>query len=278
MKKDIRNLLIVVIFCGILLYWLNIHSVAGNLYPDIISSEQFCRMEIEPEVCSAVAAYAQATGESFRDVLAVYMIESRFRGYEIPDWEDGEYSRKKELLLRYYEKAFRAVREAYGAVWEGAAVFPVAGNGISEFYFENSWGANREYGGKRRHEGTDIFGKSTLRGYYPVVSVCDGTVEKVGWLPLGGYRIGIRSKYGGYYYYAHLDSYEKEFQIGQQVCKGEILGLMGDSGYGEEGTKGKFPVHLHFGIYINGKDNQEISVNPYALLRYQRKNIRKYVF
>ena len=44
---------------------------------------------------------------------------------------------------------------------------------------------------------------------------------------------------------------------------------MGDSGYGETpGTVGNFPVHLHVGIYFNDKDGNEISVNPYWILRY----------
>ena len=68
-----------------------------------------------------------------------------------------------------------------------------------------------------------------------------GTVAKIGWLPLGGYRIGIRASHGGYFYYAHLASYEKNFQIGEPVKAGQILGYMGDTGYGEEGTAGRIP-------------------------------------
>ena len=42
---------------------------------------------------------------------------------------------------------------------------------------------------------------------------------------------------------------------------------MGDTGYGKEGTHGKFPVHLHFGIYYN-ENGEERSLNPYYLLKY----------
>ena len=43
---------------------------------------------------------------------------------------------------------------------------------------------------------------------------------------------------------------------------------MGDSGYGDTpGTVGNFPVHLHIGIYINDADGNEVSVNPYWVLR-----------
>ena len=48
---------------------------------------------------------------------------------------------------------------------------------------------------------------------------------------------------------------------------GDVIGFMGDTGYGEEGTKGKFPVHLHVGIYVY-PNGQEMSVNPYWVMRY----------
>ncbi len=96
----------------------------------------------------------------------------------------------------------------------------------------------------------------------------DGAVEQVGWLPLGGYRIGIRSPQDGYFYYAHLDSYERAFRIGDKVQAGQVLGFMGNTGYGPEGTKGQFSTHLHLGIYIRTGDCPELSVDPYWILRY----------
>ena len=125
---------------------------------------------------------------------------------------------------------------------------------------------SRSYGGNRVHEGTDIMPSNKERGYFPVVSVCDGTVEKKGWLNLGGYRLGIRSKAGAYFYYAHLESYAEGIKEGTKVKAGQIIGYMGDSGYGEEGTVGKFDVHLHFGLYLD-LDGKEVSVNPYEVLR-----------
>jgi len=133
--------------------------------------------------------------------------------------------------------------------------------------FDNGYGGKRTYGGNRKHEGIDIMPSCNEAGYFQIQSVSDGVVEQMGWLPLGGYRIGIRGKSGFYYYYAHLETYAENLKIGKRVSSGEVLGTMGDTGYGEEGTKGKFAVHLHFGIYhqVNGKEK---SLNPYYLLRY----------
>ena len=134
--------------------------------------------------------------------------------------------------------------------------------------YENSWQYERTYGGNRGHEGCDLMADVQKRGYYPVLSVSDGVVEKTGWLPKGGYRIGIRSPSGVYYYYAHLAEYEEGISQGKEVAAGELIGYMGDTGYSEvDGTTGNFPVHLHFGMYLDNEEGEEISYNPYFLLR-----------
>ena len=171
--------------------------------------------------------------------------------------------------------------------------------------YEDTWGASRSANGKyasHLHEGCDFMYSENCRGEVPVCSMTDGVIEQMGWLYLGGWRIGIRSKSGVYYYYAHLDSYAPGLNIGKTVNAGEFLGFMGDSGYGEQGTKGKFAVHLHVGIYVQNitlqeigmhlllekeqfffsdRDitsleylisDKEISVNPYPFLQVLKKN------
>lgn len=154
------------------------------------------------------------------------------------------------------------------AILTDVRYFPVAADAVQSVKtsFENSWGAARTYGGDRNHEGTDIMAGNNQRGYFPVVSMTDGIVENIGWLELGGYRIGIRSPSGGYYYYAHMCEYADGIKEGSQVKAGTILGTMGDSGYGKEGTTGQFDVHLHIGIYYT-VDGKEISYNPYYILK-----------
>lgn len=59
----------------------------------------------------------------------------------------------------------------------------------------------------------------------------------------------------------------------QQVFKKEILSrrepclaIWGTPDTGQEGTRGKFPVHLHFGVYYD-KNGEEKTIDPYRLLR-----------
>ena len=169
----------------------------------------------------------------------------------------------------------------YGIFWEDLQYFPAAGRKEvqgQQFFFENSWHARRTFQGERLHEGCDIFGREEKSGYYPILSMTDGIVEKVGWLPLGGYRIGIRSPGGGYFYYAHLSSYAREFQTGEQIKAGEVLGFLGDTGYGEEGTAGKFVPHLHLGIYVRTQTEEEHALNPYLVLQFLQKRQKNFFY
>ena len=169
----------------------------------------------------------------------------------------------------------------YGIFWEDLQYFPAAGRKEvqgQQFFFENSWHARRTFQGERLHEGCDIFGREEKSGYYPILSMTDGIVEKVGWLPLGGYRIGIRSPGGGYFYYAHLSSYAREFQTGEQIKAGEVLGFLGDTGYGEEGTAGKFVPHLHLGIYVRTQTEEEHALNPYPVVQFLQKRQKNFFY
>lgn len=62
--------------------------------------------------------------------------------------------------------------------------------------FEDGYGAPRTFGGKRSHEGVDIMASKDQPGCLQIQSVCDGVIEQIGWLKLGGYRIGIQFQTG----------------------------------------------------------------------------------
>ncbi|MED4402979.1 M23 family metallopeptidase [Metabacillus fastidiosus] len=130
------------------------------------------------------------------------------------------------------------------------------------FSYNNTWGDARGWGGRRIHEGTDIFANYGV----PVRSTCYGIVEMKGWNRYGGWRVGIRDLNNNYHYFAHLNGFAKGLNIGQAVEPSQLIGAVGSSGYGPPGTAGKFPPHLHYGIYKdNGKT--EWSFDPYPHLK-----------
>ncbi|MCI5827221.1 MAG: M23 family metallopeptidase [Lachnospiraceae bacterium] len=170
--------------------------------------------------------------------------------------------------------------EVSAVIREELKFFPIPqslSNPDYEAYFDDSWMSKRTFGGERGHEGTDIMLDPDERGLFPVLSMTDGVVEKKGWLPQGGYRLGIRSSGGIYYYYAHLYDYAQDMEPGTTVVAGQLLGFAGDSGYSNiEGTVGNFPVHLHVGIYYNDARGAETAVNPYPFLLSLEKVIIDY--
>lgn len=121
------------------------------------------------------------------------------------------------------------------------------------YSYNNTWGHRRGFGGNRIHEGTDIFASYGT----PVKATTYGVVELKGWNLYGGWRIGIRDIYNIYHYYAHLNGYEDDIKVNDIVKPGDVLGTVGSSGYGPPGTSGKFPPHLHYGMYRD-KDRKSV--------------------
>mgnify|MGYP000899664788 FL=1 len=174
----------------------------------------------------------------------------------------------EEALINYYrsEKAVKIILgiaeifKHFNTIELEKRVHPIP-RGYTASLVAN-YGQSRSFGGLRAHEGVDIFAHYGT----PVVSTAYGIVEIKGWNRLGGYRIGIRDIYNTYEFYAHLQYYNKNIEEGMIVKPGQIIGYVGSTGYGKEGTSGKFPPHLHFGLYkFDGK--REWSFNPYSYLR-----------
>lgn len=208
------------------------------------------------------------------DRLALRMIQNDYdlTGEKTYDPDLGD----RSLLMASRPADYRKIRNAYETILGDLKYFPIPRSTREEspeVTFENGWMDRRAYKSDdskdgRGHEGCDIMGTGMPRGYYPVISISDGVVEKAGWLEMGGWRIGIRTPGGAYLYYAHLYEYSREFKEGDRVKAGELLGYMGDSGYGiREGTVGNFDVHLHLGIYLRTDHYEEMSVNPYWILK-----------
>jgi hypothetical protein len=182
-------------------------------------------------------------------------------------WDYYHNTRAVQRVMQYSR-----IYEAFNRIDLTEHAFPVPVK--SNFSYRSTWGFRRSWGGARIHEGTDIFA-----GYgVPVRSSCYGIVEIKGWNKYGGWRVGIRGLDNVYYYYAHLSGYAKETQAGTVVKPGQTIGWVGSSGYGRPGTSGKFPPHLHYGLYRD-VGLTEWSFDPYPYLKRweseERKRLKK---
>lgn len=267
LSKKIRKLGVLIFFCALFSeVW--ILKIVSDSQMERLSVDTVQKMEYrDQEIGEEMFSYIEEKG-SLSTEIGLYLLESKFGYQSFPyAYNEHTFERLKEKWKN--QKGWNTYVEYTEAIWEDVKYFPVPESTTDEkmgVTFTNSWMSERTYGGQRGHEGTDIMATQNIAGVYPIISMTDGVVRSKGWLEKGGYRIGVEAPSGAYFYYAHLDSYAS-VEIGDTIQAGDLLGFMGDTGYGAEGTTGKFPVHLHVGIYIYPEE-QEMSVNPYWVLRY----------
>lgn len=265
--------LTIAFFVSFLMVSMRESAQTAGLREDFVQEEDFRSQHYSQELLNLIQK-----SENIGEDAGLYLLESEW-GIKKISLRDQEKNMDRWKKKWKKNKVYPMYRMYMEKIWNDVVCFPVPKPLKGKKYtvmYEDSWMNERTYGGRRGHEGTDIMMRVNQAGIYPVISMTDGVVTRMGWLEKGGYRIGITAPGGAYFYYAHLDSYAN-LKEKDQVKAGQILGFAGDSGYGKEGTTGKFPVHLHVGIYLH-QDEEEISVNPYWILRYLEVHKRKYSF
>lgn len=253
----------------VLLQYIESEVQKQNYFSFETGMKHFVDFDVSTEVLDDFYEAAEGDLPQFLSLLTVYM------GTDCQTADTAELLKKTEKILVEYTAEYESLYQYFASIFYDMVYFPVgsvANRADATYSYVNSWQFERTYGGDRVHEGCDIMATLNNRGIYPIYSATEGVVENVGWLKLGGWRIGIRSESGAYYYYAHLSEYAKDFIIGEDVKAGTLLGFMGDSGYSEvPGTYGKFDVHLHFGIYFDDEFGNEYAINPYPALYFCEK-------
>lgn len=161
--------------------------------------------------------------------------------------------RTQTYLIRIQPELLRSGRYTLSITREPALSFPVQGRDsrqISSFF-----GVPRD-GGRRRHEGVDIFAPKGT----PALAAVDGVVTGVGTSRLGGNVAFVSDNNRNIrLYYAHLDRWN--VRNGQRVSVGDTIGFVGNTGNAR--TTGP---HLHFGVY----GDSEGAADPLPFIRLGR--------
>ena len=281
--KHAKKLIILILVISIIIN-LELRFVTDNNYVLLnlkVENEAFTSLQLDITPDSA-DRNAQRLGMSKGEIILIALMMNNYSvNDDILDKLDKRVCvRNKNRLMHFNGEEFEFYTNVIDSLIIDMEYFPVARSKTRKTWveYEDSWGNERTYRGKRTHEGCDIMSEENKRGVMPVIAASGGTVTNLGWLELGGWRIGITSDNGIYYYYAHLDSYADNMAEGTKIRKGQLIGYMGDSGYSKvEGTVGKFNVHLHFGIYIY-VDGKETALNPYYLLKNISNKILYYQY
>jgi murein DD-endopeptidase MepM/ murein hydrolase activator NlpD len=145
----------------------------------------------------------------------------------------------KRHVAHGHNKARRATHEPLKVtppLGLGHYIFPVVGP--SDYI--DTYGAFRSDVPGNWHHGDDIFAPLGA----PVVAVASGTINRVGWEKLGGWRLWVRDSVGDEFYYAHLSGYAPHDLHTNRVRAGEVIGFLGNTGDAFTTSP-----HLHFEVH-----------------------------
>jgi hypothetical protein len=190
----------------------------GGLPPGSVVAAAFSSL---PQPSAVPVARARATKAGIRRAAAAARHRARVM---------AEASRRRTLV------ALGAPLTATPPLGVRRYVFPVVG----ESDYGDSYGAFRGDVPGSWHHGDDIF---ALLGT-PVVAVATGTLNRVGWEHLGGWRLWVRDRRGNEFYYAHLSGYSELALHSKYVRAGDVVGFIGNTG-----DAFTTPPHLHFEVH-----------------------------
>lgn len=140
-------------------------------------------------------------------------------------------------LIRIQPELLRSGRYTLTITRDPVLSFPVKGRTSQQI--SSYFGVPRD-GGRRRHEGIDIFAPKGT----PALASVNGVISRVGVSELGGNVVFLTdNERQQRLYYAHLDRFN--VSDGQRVSIGDTIGFVGNTGNAR--TTGP---HLHFGIYL----------------------------
>lgn len=219
--------------------------------------------------------YAADHNINFAELFAVFNAENAFfpeksATYDLSALLEMYIADFDRILRRYNRRSLAPYVEMFGNLFDEIEAFPIPTGWYDQdpsVMFGNSWGVEHNFQGNRMHRGSAIIDRENIRGRVPIVSMTAGHITDVGWCNQLGYFVGITTKNGSYYLYAHLNSLATGLNLGQIILAGQHLGQMGNTGGGRNSRS--FPVHLHLAISPNVNFTRgEFWINPYPILRY----------
>ena len=144
-----------------------------------------------------------------------------------------------------YEEVYNTLVEKKSILDHTPSIMPTRG------YMSRGYGMKNDpfTGYQRFHAGIDIANKTGT----PIYAAADGVVKRAGRLGDLGKLIEINHGYGFRTRYGHLS--QIKVQRGQKVRRGDLIGLMGSTGYSTG-------PHLHYEVI---KDNKTVNPLEYIL-------------
>ena len=149
--RYILPLFVLVVMVVMLQMMLDMRSRASALKAEACEESDFRQQHVTPGLYRSIwkAALVEGSGaEGFANTLTATMLNSGFYPRQV---------RADSVPYRKYKpEEYERLMEAYQSVWSDLKYFPIPS---TEVDFENTYGALRDYGGLRVHEGCELFGR-----------------------------------------------------------------------------------------------------------------------
>ncbi len=148
---------------------------------------------------------------------------------------------RKQVYIqsRSYDELAKLVKERESLLEHIPAIQPVLNKDLTRTASGYGWRVHPIYNVKKFHYGMDF----TAPTGTDVFATGKGTVKSAGWQQGFGQAIVLDHGFGYQTIYAHLSSID--VRVGQQVNRGEIIGLIGNTG------RSTGP-HLHYEVHLKG--------------------------
>lgn len=137
-----------------------------------------------------------------------------------------------------------ALAPAVRLAFDGDLHFPVDTTG-GDLVIPNGFGGTSGVNGPRGHNGVDIGNGCSVGRGRPLLACIDGFLHAERVLSTAGRLRILADGVGNYYRYHHLDAYNDDIAVGDQVRRGDVIGYMGSTGNTQW-------AHLHFEVWIGG--------------------------
>lgn len=240
-----------------------------------VSSDTVAAFRVPHRAIGMLAQYSQEYDIPFAKLFAIFNAENEFfpektAAYDLSQLHTMYISNFDRLSRQYNRRSLAPYVEMYHNLFADIETFPIPSGWYehdASVMFGNSWGVEHNFQGNRTHRGVALIDRENIRGRVPIVSMSSGTVTNAGWDNHLGYFVGITSRNGTYFLYAHLENITAGLTAGQNVHAGQSIGQMGNTGGGRNSRS--FPVHLHLAISPDVSFTRgDFWINPYPLLRY----------
>ena len=146
--RYILSLLVLLLVTAMMQTTLEMRSRASGLKEDSCEQIDFRQQHVTSGLYRSLQRMTVDTKvdtDGFADILTATMLNSDFYPKQIlPD---------STPYKKYKPAEYEQLKDAYQSVWSDLKYFPIPS---TEIYFENSYGAPRDYGGPRTHEGCDL--------------------------------------------------------------------------------------------------------------------------